>query len=177
MRCVTSCKILDKIFHNAFWSGLLLAVLSATALAGAYFSQYVLGLAPCPLCLYQRIPHAVIIVSGLLAVFLARKGKTKPAAFIIFLISLIALTGSGIAGYHVGVEQHWWVSFLEACTANLPSGDLLKAIEQTAAVRCDVVPLSVFGISMAGYNALLSAGMFAYALIASILITRRANGL
>lgn len=177
MRCAILSRIQDSIFHNAQCAGLFLAACSAAALAGAYFSQYVLGLAPCPLCLYQRIPHAILIALGLMAVFLARKGQVKPAAFVIFLSSLIALGGAAIAAYHVGVEHHWWVSFLEACTADLSPDNLLKTIEKTAAVRCDVVPLSVFGISMAGYNALLSAAMFAYALIASILITRRANGL
>jgi disulfide bond formation protein DsbB len=175
MRCAASCKRLDYIFHNASWTGLFLAALSAAALAGAYFSQYVLGLAPCPLCLYQRIPHAVIIILGFGALFLARRHRVKPAAFVIFLSGLAALTGAVIASYHVGVEHHWWASFLEACTADLSQGDLLEKIQQTAAVRCDTVAWSLFGISMAGYNALLSFGMIVYALIASILITRRAT--
>ncbi len=177
MRCAAFCKITDRVFYTPFWAGLLLGGLSALALGGAYFSQYVLGMAPCSLCLLQRIPHAAIVVVGLAAVFLARRGRVKPAALMIFLSAPIALTGAAIAGYHVGVEQHWWTSFLEACAADLTSDNLLAKIEQTAAVRCDVVPWSLFGVSMAGYNALLSVGMSGYAVIASILMTRRANGL
>lgn len=177
MRCEIFGKMMTGVFYNPLWSGLFLFGLSTLALGGAYFSQYVLGTAPCSLCLLQRIPHAVIITSGLIAFFMARKGRTKPAALMIFLSGLAALAGAAIAGYHVGVEHHWWASFLEACSADLSSENLLARIENAAAVRCDAVPLSLFGVSMAGYNALLSAGMFVYALIASILITRRANGL
>lgn len=177
MRCAAFCKLTDRFLFNPFWSALLLFGLSALALGGAYFSQFVLGMLPCSLCLLQRIPHSLIVVTSLIALFLERRGKAKPAAFMIFLCGLFALSGAAIASYHVGVEQHWWTSFLEACAADFSSGDLLATIEKTAAVRCDVVPWSLFGISMAGYNALLSAGMAVYAVAASILITRRTNGL
>lgn len=176
MSCATFCKIMDLFLRDARYAAAAMAGLSAVALGGAYFSQYVLGMAPCILCLYQRIPHALIILLGLGAFFLARRGQAKRASFALFIAALVALAGALLAGYHTGVEQHWWVSHFEGCAADLSGGDLMKQIESSMAVRCDTVPWSLFGISMAGYNALLSAGMAGYAALSSILITRRANG-
>lgn len=178
MRCNHFCKITELFLHDARFAALLLAGLSLAALAGAYFFQYVVGLAPCSLCLLQRIPHALIAALGLAAFVLARKGKVKPAALLIFLAGVTALGESALAGYHAGVEQHWWVSFLEACTVPVDTGavNLLQRLEQTAAVRCDEIPWSLFGVSMAGYNAILSLGMGVYGILAAVLITRRSNG-
>ena len=169
-----------RIFTHAPFAALTVTIVSTAALAGAYFFQYVVGLQPCMLCLYQRAPHALEILMGLGAFVLARKGKVKHAAFILLLCAVVYFAEAIIAFYHAGVEQHWWVSFLEACTNPMMSTDpaaLLSAIEKAESVRCDAVPWSLLGISMAGYNALLSLAMFAYTLIAALLITRRANGL
>lgn len=168
-----------SLFTNAPLAALIITGVSAAALAGAYFFQYVVGLQPCMLCLYQRAPHALEILMGLGAFMLARKGRTKQAAFIILLCSVLYFAEATIAFYHAGVEQHWWVSFLEACSNPMMSNnpaELLSMIEKAESIRCDAVPWSLLGISMAGYNALLSLCMFAYAMLAALMITRRANG-
>lgn len=161
-------------------ASLTIILVSAAALAGAYFFEIVIKLQPCMLCLYQRVPHALLIVMGIVAFLLAQKNKPKQASFIIVLCAFVYLLETILAFYHAGVEQHWWVSYLEACSnpmlSNNPA-DLLSEIEKAESVRCDAVPWSLFGISMAGYNSLLSLAMFAYTLTASLLITRRANGL
>lgn len=155
--------------------GLLL--LAVTALGGALISQYVFGMIPCPLCIYQRWPYAIIIALSLPALFMGLKKKEKAASALVFLCGLALLAGGVIAAYHTGVEQHWWKSFLEGCTINFDSAkDLLKQIESTRAARCDEIPWSMFGISMAGYNALISLIAAPLTLIASLLIVRRANG-
>lgn len=167
-----------RLFSDSRWAAGLVTLVSVTALGGALISQYWGGLNPCVLCIYQRWPHGIIIVLGLVAGLLAMQNKPKPAAALIFISGLVFAVGMAIGLYHTGVEQHWWASALEACTAGVDtaSADLLKQLESMPAARCDVVPWSLFGVSMAGYNALLSGVMAAYAVAASIRITRKANG-
>lgn len=175
MPCSRFCNL---FLNDARVAGAVIAISSALMLAGALFFQYVLDMQPCMLCIYQRLPHGLAIAAGLLTILNARKGQLKTAAFIMFLACLVYLASAGLGFYHTGVEQHWWASFLEACTAPGfdAKGDILTQIEQAKAVRCDAVPWSMFGVSMAGYNALLSLGLAVYALIASIMVIRKSNG-
>ncbi|MFN3827128.1 MAG: disulfide bond formation protein B [Micavibrio sp.] len=149
------------------------------ALGSAFIAQYVFGLAPCPLCIWQRWPYAAIVILGLIGIVMGIKNKPKGSAAVVALASLAFLVGGIIAFYHVGVEQHWWKSMLEGCAANFSgsAADLLKQIESTVAARCDQIPWSLFGISMAGYNAIISLIAAPITLVCALLITRRANGL
>jgi disulfide bond formation protein DsbB len=137
---------------------LLAAGGSATVLAAAFAFQYLGGLAPCQLCLWQRWPHAAAIVIGALALILARGtlGRLLP-----LIGALAALASAGIGVFHVGVEQKWWQG-LASCTAGSISGlsteDLLNPdVTVGAVVRCDAIAWQMFGISMAGWNVILSA--------------------
>ncbi len=171
-------KALDFLFHDARVPSAVVMAVSSGALLGAYFFQYVVGLAPCILCLYQRAPHAALILLGLLAFILGIKRHPKKAALIILLCALLYLISGGLGVYHAGVEQHWWVSAFEACSAPISfnADNLLAQLEKTAAVRCDAIAWQMFGISMAGYNAILSFIMAVYCAVAALLVTRRANG-
>ena len=145
---------------------LVAAAGSAALLAGAFFFQ-MLGYAPCKLCLWQRWPHATAIVIGLVVVF---TGEAKLAWF----GALAALSTSGIGFYHVGVEQGWWQG-PTTCTSggvsNLSAQELMDQILAAPLVRCDDIAWQLAGISMAGWNAILSLGL---ALI-WITAARRAN--
>ncbi len=155
-----------------------LFLLAVSALGFALTSQYAFGLSPCPLCIYQRWPYGIIIGLSLIGVIMGLKKKDKAAAGLVFLCALALLAGGLIAAYHVGVEQHWWKSFLEGCSINFDdSADLLKQIESTKAARCDEIPWSLFGISMAGYNALISLIAAPLTAFSALLIVRKANGL
>lgn len=126
---------------------------SGLVLAGAFAFQYLGGLAPCQLCLWQRWPHAAAVLIGLLA--LALPGRVLP-----LLGALAALATAGIGAFHVGVEQKWWDG-LPSCTASSLGGvstaDLLNPdVTVGAVVRCDEIAWQMFGISMAGYNVILS---------------------
>ncbi len=150
----------------------LLLGVSAAILAAAFASQYIGGLEPCVLCLYQRVPYgAVIALSGL---GLGLSGLAPPPKGVIVslagLCAVAFLINAGIATFHVGVEQHWWQG-TEACGA---AGTTARTIEELRAqilaapvVRCDVVPWSLFGISMAGYNVLASLGLAVASAIAA----------
>lgn len=169
---------LKNILSHAVFAPAGLFLLAIGALGFALTSQYAFGLSPCPLCLYQRWPYAIIIALSALGVIMGLKKQDKAVAALVFLSAFSLMAGGVIAAYHVGVEQHWWKSFLEGCAINFDdAGDLLKQIEGTKAARCDEIAWSLFGISMAGYNAIISLMAAALALFSSILIVRGANGL
>jgi disulfide bond formation protein DsbB len=139
--------------------GLLVTLAAGGSLAlllGALAFQYIGGLAPCQLCLWQRWPHAAAVVIGALA--LAMPGRVLP-----LLGALAALTSAGIGLFHTGVERGWWEG-LASCSAGSISGldvnDLLDpTVEIAAVVRCDEVAWQMLGLSMASWNALASLAL------------------
>ncbi len=146
----------------------LILAASVATLGGAFLFQYVDGLAPCVLCIYQRYPYGVTIALSALALFLS-DGRARGA--LLLLCGLAFLAGAGIGVFHVGVEQHWWQG-TAACTGGDagPAGSLeaLKAqILAAPVVRCDQIAWSLFGISMAGYNVLISLALAAVSLAAA----------
>lgn len=151
---------------------LLLLLGSGGALLGALYFQYGLDLAPCALCYDQRYAH----LGALVAAGLALLAPARLRRMLILLAGLALLSGAGIAGYHVGIEQGWW-SGPSGCSApalaNLDIDELRAALEAAPVVRCDDVPWSLFGISMAGYNFLLSLALGVLALAGALRTTRR----
>ncbi len=137
----------------------VIALVGLGALAAAFTAQYGFGLEPCILCLYQRVPYALALGLGLIGVFALRPAGLQP--LLVLVAGLAFLVGAGIAGYHVGVEQHWWAG-TASCTApdfnaNLSLEQLQRQLDEAASfVPCDQVAWSLFGISMAGYNLLAS---------------------
>ncbi len=143
---------------------LALLALSAAALAGAYVAEYAFGLKPCILCLYQRIPYAVVIALALPGLILSRK---KPAGSWLPTLSTLAfLVGAGIALYHVGIEQQWW-EMTEKCaqdTSAMTLEELRHQIAEASLARCDTPAMVLLGISMAGWNMFYSLGCAALSL-------------
>lgn len=144
---------------------LLLLLASVIALGSAFVAQYGFDLQPCVLCLYQRWPYGVAIVLALAALALP-----KYRGWLLALIGLTLLVDAGIAGYHVGVEQHWWAG-TDACTGpdiKAKTLDQLRAqIMATPVTRCDEVAWSLFGISMAGYNFIACLVLAGFAFLAA----------
>jgi disulfide bond formation protein DsbB len=140
--------------------GLAAFVASAALLGGAYYFQYVVGLEPCDLCWLQRYPHMAAIGLGLASVACFARPKL---AFVFALSAIVALfVTAGIGVYHFGVEHHWWLG-PTSCTSRLPTGlsaeELRKRLFATKMVLCDRIPWEMWGISMAGWNAILSGGV------------------
>jgi disulfide bond formation protein DsbB len=137
----------------------LIATLGSIGLLGGAFAfQYIGGMAPCPLCLLQRWPHAAAILIGLVSLLTGWRGLA-------WLGAIAALATAGIGVFHVGVEQLWWEG-LATCTAGsidgIPTADLLNpAADVAAPVRCDEIAWSMLGVSMAGWNVILSLGLAA----------------
>ena len=135
----------------AYWLALLLP---AGLLGGALISQYGFGLYPCEMCLWQRWPHLAAILLALPALAFRSSTWSKP---LVIVAGLAILISGLIGGFHAGVEYGWWEG-LTSCATNIPAGgDMLDSIMNAPLVRCDVAPWTLFGISLAGFNFLLSA--------------------
>ena len=135
-------------------------LISVATLGGAYLFQYVGGLAPCELCYWQRIPYAVGIPLSALAIVAGR--TTNIGLTPLTLMTICALTfavSAGLGLYHAGVEYKWWEG-PSACTGAgaipMTLEDLASGLAAPSIVRCDEIPWSLFGISLAGYNFLIS---------------------
>ena len=148
----------------------LCALISAALLGGALLFEHVGGMAPCSLCIWQRWAHVAVIVCALGWLVISQPiGASLRAGLII--TALAGITSVGVAGYHAGVEWQLWAG-PAGCTASLSSGgstaDLVDSLLATPVVRCDDVPWSLFGLSMAGWNMLLSVDIVALAMMSFI---------
>lgn len=142
----------DRAFHAA---RLLALLLPAALLAGAWTSQLWGGMTPCEMCHWQRWPHYAALPIAALA-FVA-PGKRAWVA-----LAAVAIAVSGAIGvYHAGVEWHLWKGYT-ACTAEFGGGlsnhDMLQQIMAAPIHRCDQAQWRLFGVSLAGWNALVSLG-------------------
>lgn len=156
-------------------AALMVLASSVAILLGAFAFQYIGGLQPCILCWWQRYPYMATIVLSLVAAAIAP--TRPPLARILLGLSVAAfLAGAGIAAFHVGVEQRWWAGTAE-CGANFgPVGsvdELRRRLLAQPVVRCDEVAWSLFGISMAGYNFLLSLALAGFAVHAVRSVARQ----
>ena len=144
---------MTRRYGFAHWLAFLLP---AALLGGAYGSQIIGGLFPCEMCWWQRYPHFAAVAIALVAFAVGNAGYRKA---LVALAALAIGTSGVIAGFHAGVEYGWWEG-LTACTSTVSGtgDDLLKSIMNAPLIRCDVAPWSLFGISLAGYNFLLSTG-------------------
>jgi disulfide bond formation protein DsbB len=137
--------------------------LSAATLAGAWYFQLVLHLPPCPLCLEERIPyHVVIPLSLLMAIAALVRAPAKLLAVGFVVILAAALFNAVLSTYHAGVEWHLWAGPTD-CTGTLSDlktgGTLADQLRSFNVVRCDEAAWRLFGISLAGYNALISLAL------------------
>src|SRR5207247_9798475 len=144
-------------------AAIAIAAVGAATILGAWFFQYALGLRPCPLCLEQRyayyfaIPLAVMVVLGDHA---GASRKVLLAALI--AIALGMLWNAGLGVYHSGVEWRWWQGPQE-CSGALDdlgsAGGLLNTLQSITVVRCDEAAWRFLGLSLAGYNTLISLAL------------------
>ena len=144
---------------------LLALLIPAALLGGALVAQYGFGLPPCEMCWWQRYPHIVALALAALA------WMTKRDA-LVALAGIAILVSGAIGAFHAGVEYKWWEG-VTACTALAAhSSDPLASIMNAPIVRCDVAPWTLGGISLAGFNFLISTA----AGLAILLLIRRRTG-
>jgi disulfide bond formation protein DsbB len=149
--------------RTARWIALLVPL---ALVGGAHFSEF-LGLVPCEMCWWQRYPHYVAVLIAAASFFVP--GRSAQRALVLLAGVAIAVSG-GIGVFHAGVEYHWWQG-ITACTANAHGAtpmDMLADAMRRPLIRCDVPQWALFGISLAGFNAIFSllgaAFVFALAL-------------
>jgi disulfide bond formation protein DsbB len=151
--------------RSPFGIALVILAIAVASIAGAFVFE-ALGYAPCELCLKERIPYyAAIPLAGLALLFSARGSRSLLHA----ALSILALifTASAILGaYHAGVEWGLWPGPLE-CSGPLDRAasvdDFLKQLQNFKLTRCDAPALRILGLSLAGWNAVVSAGLAALA--------------
>jgi disulfide bond formation protein DsbB len=151
----------------ALVAALAVLVIAAATIAGAWYFQLVLGLQPCPMCLEQRYAYYLAIPLAALTALAA--GLHAPRGLLICGLVILALAALGNAvfgAYHAGVEWKFWPG-PSNCTGpvgNLGNaGTLLDRLDSVKVVMCDEIQWSFLGISLAGYNALISLLMAAIA--------------
>jgi len=145
----------------------LALLIPAALLAGAWGFQLIGHLYPCEMCHWQRWPHYAALPIALLAFVPGMPQRPLVA------LAAIAIAVSGAIGVaHAGVEYHWWQGFTP-CTSTFSSGgDTLSAIMNAPVVRCDAPQWTFAGISLAGFNAIVSLGG---ALVILVLLSRRSR--
>jgi disulfide bond formation protein DsbB len=152
-----------------------IALASAVVLGMALISQYVFGLEPCQLCLWQRWPYVATIALGILGVIFF--GMPPVRQVCVALAGAAFLVGAGIAGFHAGVEYGWWEGLPGCSVPAIEKGMTVEEVKKLLASRTNVVPCdepawTLLGLSMAGYNVLVSLALAAATIWA--LATRRA---
>jgi disulfide bond formation protein DsbB len=153
--------------NPALTAALAVTLIAAATLAGAWFFQLVLDIRPCPLCLEQRYAYYLAVPLGALVAFAASRDapRTVLLAGLVILV-LAALANAWLGAYHAGVEWKFWQGPTD-CTGpigNLGSaGTLLERLDTVKVIRCDEVQWRFLGLSLAGYNVLISLLMAAIA--------------
>jgi disulfide bond formation protein DsbB len=154
--------------NPALTAALAITAIAAATLAGAWFFQLVLDIRPCPLCLEQRYAYYLAIPLGALTALAAAKEFSRAAVLGgLVVLALAALGNAGLGGYHAGVEWHFFKGPTD-CTGPIgdlgSAGTLLQRLDTVKVIRCDEVQWRFLGLSLAGYNVLISLLMAALAL-------------
>jgi disulfide bond formation protein DsbB len=164
--------------QSRIFPGAALFALSTGLILGAWGFQIIGGLAPCPLCLEQRVPwYLLIALSAVLSFGLSAKWP-KNAALALFSLALALVVWSAYLGlYHAGVEYKWWLGPATCTTGGAPvDGAIdLGQLGGTKIPMCDIVPWSLAGISLAGFNFIFSRVGVGLALLGLLRTMREAS--
>jgi disulfide bond formation protein DsbB len=164
--------------NPALTAALAITAIAAATLAGAWFFQLVLDIRPCPLCLEQRYAYYPAVPLALLVAFAASRGAPRQIALAGFAVLLLAaLANAWLGGYHAGVEWQFWQGPTDCSgpVADLGSaGTLLQRLDSVKVIRCDEVQWRFLGLSLAGYNVLISLLMAVMAVWGIVSAKKRA---
>lgn len=149
--------------HRARQPLIVILIAAIAVLCAALLSQYWGGLRPCELCLMERWPYYAAIAIAVLALAVPVSGWPRAA---LLLLTLVFVASVALGFYHVGVEQHWFRG-PTACTSSqrMPQtlAELRQMLAHTQAVMCDQVQWSLGGVSLAGWNFIVSVLIAIYA--------------
>jgi disulfide bond formation protein DsbB len=152
----------------ALAAALAISAIAAVTLAGAWFFQLVLDIRPCPLCLEQRYAYYLAVPLGALVAWAAAKRAPRGVLVAgLALLALAALANAWLGAYHAGVEWGFWQGPTECSGSVLDlgrAGSLFDNLDKVKVIRCDEVQWRFLGLSLAGYNVLISLAMAALAI-------------
>lgn len=152
---------------TALRCALAIVVLANATIAGA-FTFEAFGIKPCELCLKERLPYYVAIALAAVTFLAAWRAWAGATRIGFALLALVFLASAGLGVYHAGVEWAFWPGPAD-CSGPLdraPSNqDFLKQLQTFRAVRCDAVAIRIAGLSLAGWNAVISLALAAVALV------------
>jgi disulfide bond formation protein DsbB len=158
-------RTLGLLADPARAAALIVAVVGALTIAGAWLFELVVGLRPCPMCIEQRWPYYIGIPLALLVAFASRKAPRMVVVGGLAILAALMLWGVYMGAFHAGVEWKLWLGPQECSGAPQlgPAGGLLDRLQTINIVRCDEAAWRFLGISLAGYNALISLALAAVA--------------
>ena len=162
-------------------SATIIAAVGAATILGAWFFEYALKLAPCPLCLQQRWPYYVAVpVALVVALAAAREAPRAVPIGGLALLALIMLGGAALGVYHAGAEWKWWDGPQDCAGSGFSGGaasDLLRRMQTARVVRCDEAAWRdpVLSLSLAGWNVLISLALAAVSIGGMAAAMRRTN--
>jgi disulfide bond formation protein DsbB len=137
----------------------IIAIAATATIAGALVFEHVFGLAPCPLCLRQRLPYYAAIPVALVAVGL----PVRWTRLGLMVLALVFIASAGLGVHHAGVEWGWWAGPSDCAGAPAPAAqgmdDFLSQLQRTRVVSCTEAAWRFFGLSLAGWNVLISLGL------------------
>jgi len=146
---------MEKIFEIKKFYIIVFAI-SFLSLLIALYIEFYLGYQPCKLCIYQRIPYLIAIFITFLGISYSKNLIWLYTLLIVFLSSFL------LSGYHVGIEQEIFKEF-SGCTGNsldiIDKNQLLKLLNSEVK-SCKNVDFTIFGLSLASINLLLSFTIF-----------------
>lgn len=146
----------------------IVALVGLATIGGFFFFQYIVGLTPCPLCLEQRNAYYVSVPLAALLWLGAGYGAQRKVLVLGFLVIAAAMVwNTGLSIYHAGIEWKWWPGPTE-CTGPMnnvsTAKDLLSQLNTFSPIRCDEASWRFLGLSLAGWDALVSLGLAIVAL-------------
>lgn len=149
-------------------AALVVTVGCAAALGAAWFFELFLELAPCPLCLDQRLPYYAGLPFGLLTTLTLLAGYPRMGRLLLLALGLLMFGNMALAIYHAGVEWQFWAGPTTCTGAPVATqGSILSALKDAHVPRCDEAAWRLFGISMAGWNALIACALGLIAVVAA----------
>lgn len=159
-----------RFFRDDKMAAVVVAVAAAATVGTALVFQHGFGYLPCKLCLQQRLPYyaALPLALALAAMPLRRRWLAVGLG----LLGVIFIVSAGLGAYHAGVEWGFWAGPNDCGAAAPPTaggmGEFMRQLETTRVVSCTEAAWRFLGLSMAGWNALISLGLAALSLTAAL---------
>ena len=145
-------------------------LISSLMVISAFYLEYFHGALPCDLCITQRWFHGAIIAYSFIIILIVK--KTLISKKLLILGGAILWLSSSLAGlYHFGIEMNFWTG-PDGCSSNIDfSKDTLTYLLEKSPIKCDEVMFEIFGLSLAGWNAL--ASLFIFLIAITLILNKR----